>query len=63
MVKVARTETAIVDPIMAAKLSGLPGMVVGVGVTVTDPGARVDPSAPGVNAVPSPKSCGGVEIR
>ena len=59
MVKVARTETAIVGPIMAAVLSGLPGMVVGVGVTITDPGARVDSCTPGVNANPSPKSCGG----
>jgi len=62
MVKVARTETAIVGPIMAAVLSGLPGMVVGVGVTITDPGARVDSCTPGVNANPSPKSCGGVVI-
>ena len=50
MVKVARTETAIVSPIMAAKLSGLPGMVVGVGVTVTELGARVDFCTPGVKS-------------
>jgi len=56
-VKITRTGAAIAGPIMAAVLSGLPGMVVGVGVTITDPGARVDCCASaGLNPNPSPES-------
>ena len=51
MVKITRTEAAVAGPIMTAMLSGLPGEVVGgivgemvgVGVAITDSGARVDP--------------------
>ena len=44
-VKITMTETAIAGPIMAAMLSGLPGMVVGVGVTIADPSVRPDPDS------------------
>ena len=52
----------IVGPIMAAVLSGLPGMAMGVGV-ITDPGARVDCCASGLNPDPSPESSGRVRVR
>ena len=47
MVKITRNGAAITGPIMAAVLSGLPGMAMGVGV-ITDPGARVDCCASGL---------------
>jgi len=43
---------------MAAMLSGLPGMVVGVGATITDSGARVDSCALGVSLDPDSESSG-----
>ena len=68
MVKITRTEAAVAGPIMAAMLSGLPGEVVGgvvgemvgVGVTITDSGAKVDPSAPRVSPDPDSEPSGRV---
>jgi len=62
MVKVNRTVAAIADPIVAVMLSageimgGVVDEMVGAGVTIADPGARVDSFAPGVSLDLDPES-------